>query len=221
MKKFFIPLIALLSILLISLVVLWFNFPIIIANIASKEFSVPVSIRNISLSKNNLVIDNFEIGNQAQAKTKNSFSSKKIDVKSSLRKIRSNPMTIDSITLDENIINIEFYNETGSKNNWTKMLSTPTKPNKDSKRKYLIKKLTLNNISVVLFKENGQKQTFPTIDKLEFYNISEKTGFPIEELEKAIAHEILKSTLKKLNLMHLLDQMPPVNLMKKVIPIKL
>ena len=58
---------------------------------------------------------------------------------------------------------------------------------------------------------------FPTIEKLEFYNISDETGFPIEEVEKAIAHAILKSVFQKFNLLHLIQA--PVKIIEKVIPI--
>lgn len=126
-------------------------------------------------------------------------------------------MTIDSMTLSNNIIGVEFYNSSGTSNNWTRIMETPSKSKKETHRKYLIKKLTMNNITVVLTKQNGQKQTFPTIDKLEFYNISDETGFPIDELEKAIANEVLKSVFGKFNIMHLLKT--PVNIIKKVVPI--
>ena len=98
-------------------------------------------------------------------------------------------------------------------------MNTPTKSKKETKRKYLIKKLTLYNITVILTKADGQKETFPTIDKLEFYNITDETGFPIDEIEKAIAQAILKSVLGKFKLLHLLENAPGVNLIKKVIPI--
>ncbi len=144
---------------------------------------------------------------------------KKIDVRSSISQVRAETLTIDSFTLSNNIIGVEFYNSSGSSNNWTTIMSTPTKSKKQTQRKYLIKKLTLTNINVVLTKANGQKQTFPTIDKLEFNNITDETGFPIDEIEKAIANAILKSVFQKFNILHLLDNIPPVNVIKKIIPL--
>lgn len=219
MKKFFIPLISFILIIIIIGFILWFNIPNIIAHKLSKELSVPVSIENVIISKNNLVIEDLDIGTPKSSKTKSSFSSKIIDVHTSLEHLRGETLTINSLSFEDNIIGVEFYNATGTNNNWATIMSTPTKSKKETKRKYLIKKLTLTNITVVLTKANGQKQTFPTIDKLEFYNISDETGFPIDEIEKAIAQAVLKSVFEKFNLLHLLDKIPPINIIKKAIPL--
>ena len=183
----------------------------------SKEFSVPVNVENVKISKNLLQIDGLDLGTPKGSKTKSSFYSKQIDVVSSLSKIREEVLTVDSMTLSNNIIGVEFYNSSGTSNNWTTIMNTPSRAKKATNRKYLIKKLTLYNITVVLTKQDGQKQTFPTIDKLEFYNITDETGFPIDEIEKAIAQAILKSVFGKFNLLHLLNT--PVNVIKKVIPL--
>ncbi|NGX63467.1 MAG: hypothetical protein KR126chlam6_00879 [Candidatus Anoxychlamydiales bacterium] len=217
MKKFFIPFISLVLILIIIGFVIWFNIPNIVSRMLSKEFSVPVNVENVKISKNLLQIDGLDLGTPKGSKTKSSFYSKQIDVVSSLSKIREEVLTVDSMTLSNNIIGVEFYNSSGTSNNWTTIMNTPSRAKKATNRKYLIKKLTLYNITVVLTKQDGQKQTFPTIDKLEFYNITDETGFPIDEIEKAIAQAILKSVFGKFNLLHLLNT--PVNVIKKVIPL--
>jgi len=219
MKKFFIPFFSFIIILAIIGFVIWFNIPNIVAHLLSKEFNVPVSIQNVTITKKHLKVDDLNIGTPKGSKTTSSFFSKKIDVSSTLSQVRAKTLTIDSFTLSNNVIGVEFYNSSGSNNNWTTLMNTPSKSKKETKRKYLIKKLTLYNITVVLTKENGQKQTFPTIDKLEFYNISDETGFPIDEIEKAIAQAILKSVFEKFKIMHLLKNVPGVNIIKKAIPI--
>ncbi len=219
MKKFLIPFISLLLIVIIIAVIAWFNIPSILAHILSKEFSVSVSIGNVDISKNKLKVKDLNIGTPKGSKTTSSFFTKELNVQSTLKDIKKESLTIESITLNNNIIAIEFYNETGTDNNWSRIMKIPTKGKKESHRKYLIKKLTLNNISVVLTKQNGQKQTFPTLEKLEFYNISDETGFPIDEIEKAIAQVILKSVFQKFNLLKLLQDLPPVQIIQKVIPI--
>lgn len=217
MKKYLIPFLSFILIVIIIAFIAWFNIPNIVAHILSREFSVPVAVGNVNISKDNLKIENLNIGTPKGSKTNSSFFSKKFNIKSSLKNIRKETLVIDSLTLDENIISVEFYNESGTDNNWSRIMKIPTRRKKESNRKYLIKKMTLNNISFVLTKKNGQRETFPTIDKLEFYNISDKTGFPIDEIEKAIADAILESVFQKFNLLHLIQ--PPVKIIKKVIPI--
>jgi len=219
MKKFLIPFISLVLIIIIIAVITWFNIPSIVAHMLSKEFNVPVSVGNVDILKNNVKIKDLNIGTPKDSKTNSSFFTKEIDLKTTLKNIKRTGIIIDSFTLNNNIIGIEFYNKSGSDNNWKRMMQTPSKSKKSSDRKYLIKKLTLNKISVVLTKQNGQKQNFPTIEKLEFYNISDETGFPIDELEKAIAQAVLKSVFQKFNLLNLINDIPPVKVIEKAIPI--
>lgn len=218
MKKFWIPFITFVSIIIIIGFIAWFNIPNIIANILTREFSVLVTVGNVNLSKNNLKVQSLNVETPTGSKTSSSFYSEEINVSSTLKNINNQQLTIDSFTLKNNIISIEFYNESGSDNNWVRILNKPTKPEKVSNRKYLIKKLTLNNISLVLTKPNGQKQNFPTIEKLEFYNISDETGFPIEEIEKAITEIILNSVFQQFNLLNLLKESSPYKVLEKVFP---
>lgn len=218
MKRFLIPFVSLILILIILAFVTWFNIPNILAHILSREFSVSTTVGNVNISKNNLKINDINIGTPKGSKTSSSFFSKELHVKSTIAALRNERLTIDSFTLNNIIIGIEFYNESGTDNNWVRILKIPTRPEKLSNRKYLIKKMTLNNISLVLTKSNGQKQTFPTIDKLEFFNISDETGFPIEEIEKAISEAILKSVFEKFNLLYLIRDLNPVNMIQKVLP---
>jgi hypothetical protein len=219
MKKFLIPIISLLLIMFIVIIIAWFNIPKILAHILSKEFSVFVSVGNVDVTKNNLKVKNLNIGTPKGSKTTSSFFAKELNVKSTLKDIRSEKLVIESFSFDNNIIGLEFYNEEGTDNNWNRILKIPTRNKKESNRAYLIKKLTLTNITVILTKLNGQKETFPAIEKLEFYNISDETGFPIDEIEKAIAEAILKSVLQKFNLLKLLDDLSPVKVLKNMIPL--
>lgn len=219
MKKFAIPFLSFILIIVIIGFVAWFNLPNIVEHVLSKEFTVPVTVGNIEIAKNYFKINDFNVGMPKGSHTKSSFFTKEFDIKAYLKNIKKEKITIESLTLNNNIISIEFYNDSGTDNNWSRILKTPTKSKKPSQKKYLIKKTTLNNITFVLIKKNGQKQTFPTIEKLEFYNISDETGFPIDELEKALANLILKSIFQKFNLLHLLQEVPPVQIIQKVIPI--
>ena len=219
MKKFIIPLFSFICLIIILLFVTWFNIPNIVAHFLTKDFGVPVSIENITYSKNVLSLKKLDISNPKNSKTKTAFFSNTLDIKSTMKEIREEVLTIDSITLNDLKIGIEFYNKSGSENNWaTIMQMPPAKKKSDKKRKYLIKRLTLNNIGVTLAKPDGTRQTFPTIEKLEFYNISDETGFPIDEIEKAIAHAVLKSILQKFSLENILKTISPQNIIKTILP---
>ena len=70
---------------------------------------------------------------------------------------------------------------------------------------YLIKKLILTHLTVELVQANGKVQRFPTIQRMEFHNISSETGFPIDEIEKAIFKMMMQELMQKFNLDDLLN----------------
>jgi len=219
MKKFCISFVAFVLILIIIATILWFNIPAFVAKFLSKEFKVSVSVGNINVTRNHLNINDLDIGTPEGSKTKSSFFSKEINFNTDLLKLKKETLVIDSIIMNNNIIGIEFYNSSGSDNNWGRILSSPTISKKPSKKKYLIKTLVLYNVTVVLTYQNGKKQTLPTIEKLEFQDISNETGFPIGEMEKAISQAVLKEALGKFNLLRLLQT--PEKIIKKVLPFPL
>ena len=223
MKKILIPILSFVALLVILGIILWFNIPNIAARKLSDIFGVPVSMEDVSLTTRNLNIKNLVMANPKNSKTNIAFKTSKIDLSSSFTKITSDVLTIDNINFDNIFIGIEFYNKNGSDNNWSQIMKYTKKNNKTAQksRKYLIKQLTLTNISVALIKEDGTRQTFPTIARLDFYNISDESGFPISQLEKAIAQEILKSVFQRFSLETLMKTISPQNILEKTLPFQL
>ena len=215
MKKFFLPFISFIFLIAIILVVIWFNLPNIFAHFLTKDFGVSVSIENILLKKNQVDIKNFDISNPKKYKTKKAFFIKNLNIGYNFKELIGETLVIDSITFNDIFIGVEFYDSSGNENNWKEIMNMPPH-SKNNKKKYLIKKMSLNNISVKLTKNNGKTETFPTIDNLTFYNISDESGFPIDEIEKAIAHAVLKSIFEKFSLNHILDTINPKNIIKSL-----
>ena len=56
---------------------------------------------------------------------------------------------------------------------------------------------------------NGQVKRYPTIPSMEFHNISDETGFPVSEIEKAIFNQVLKNLYQQLDLQNTLKQLIP------------
>jgi hypothetical protein len=63
---------------------------------------------------------------------------------------------------------------------------------------------------VELTQANGKVKRYPTIKQMEFYNISSATGFPVEEIEKAIFEMMMKDIFKKLQLDQLFKTINPL-----------
>jgi hypothetical protein len=217
MKKLIIIFSSFIAIIVMIAVVLWFNMPSYISRYLTKEFGVETIISNVNINTKNLNIYNLKMQNPKGSKLQNAFTCKKINFNSTIKNIRASTFTIDSISLDNMTISVELYNKSGSDNNWARIMATKeTDPKTD--RKYLIKTLNLNNINIVLYRNNKIENLKP-IKNLTFNNITNESGFPIEEIEKAIAHVILKHIFKQYNLSDLLKNIDPVNIIKKSLPI--
>ena len=120
-------------------------------------------------------------------------------------------MTIDEIVVRDIFVGVEFYDSKQKESNWNYILATDEKKEKKGEKDYLIRKLVLYNLTVQVTQSNGQVKRYPTIPKMEFYNISSETGFPIDQIEKAIFNLVLKDLFKKLNLDQILkDQLQKV-----------
>ncbi|NGX55962.1 MAG: hypothetical protein K1060chlam5_00196 [Candidatus Anoxychlamydiales bacterium] len=217
MKKLIVIFSSFVALIFIIAIILWFNMPSFVSSYLTREFGVETSVSNVKLNSQNLNIFDLNMSNPKGSKSSTAFQCKKINFNSTFKNIRSKTLTINSISLNDIVIGVEFYNRMGSDNNWSRIMQTKGKIT-ESKRKYLIKTLSLNNIAIVLVKADGTRQNLPTIDKLEFHNITDESGFPIDEIEKAIAHIILRSIFQKYNLLELLKSISPVKIFNQSIP---
>jgi hypothetical protein len=177
----------------------------LIQQIISKHLNnVPVYLEEFKITNNSLVFEDFFIGNYSNAKTGVSFGSKKIALKTNFYKIADNPFIIDSLTLKDTLIGIEYYNKDGSKNNWDTILKS-FDYKELTKKKYLIKKIILKNLTVQVTDYKGKITKYPLIDTLVFYNLSDSDKYPINKIDKVILNTILRAVYARIGLGNLLD----------------
>lgn len=221
MKKLF-AIILIFIFLCVTAAFLAWNFKTSIASyVLSKQLhNVPVNIELLKLSKTNVQIENLFIGNPKRSKTETALETQEIDIEGSIQELRADPLTIDSITANNTLLAIEYYNDSGTENNWSIMLNDTEKKEKpkENGKGYLIRRLTFNNLTVQVTKANGETTRYPTLEKLEFYNISDETGFPIKDIEKAIFNVVLKSIFQRFGLDNLLKSLDPTQWIPGVIP---
>ena len=199
MKKM-LGVIAILMIALLTIVCLsWIAKTSLAAHFISNHLKVPVTIQTLDLTKTHIDLSHLWIGTPSRSRTSTSFTAETIEIDTELYHILDNPLIIDEIDIATIFVGLEYY-ENGS-TNWTHMLgdSSPT-PGKNTGRDYLIRTLILENLTVEVTQANGQKKRYPTIARMEFHNISSETGFPIQEIEKAIFKLMMKNIMDKFNL---------------------
>lgn len=221
MKKALLIIGIVLIVIVLGLTICYWQKEKIISHILSNDFHVPVRIEKIEIKKDRILIKNFFMGNPKNSKTKQSLFCKEIDSHLTLKELRQDVLTIDSITASGIELGVEFYDKRGNKNNWAEILKEQDNNSKSKNKEpkhYLIRKLELNSLTVTLTQADGKYQTFPTIDNLVFYNISDETGFPIDEIEKAIFYTVLKSVFQRFNLLNLIESINPATWLPKILP---
>ena len=175
----------------------------------SRQLHVPVTIRSLDITKTSAEISRLWIGNFPHSQTSTSFTSDTLRVEEKLDEIFGNPVTIQSIDLENIFVGIEFYDAEGKNSNWQRILEEKA-GSKKIRREYLIRNLTLRNLTVEVTQANGKVKRYPTIKQMEFHNIGSETGFPVDEIEKAIFDLMMKDLFKKLQLDQLFKSLSPV-----------
>jgi len=212
MGKFFLILGILIAGVAGAAFIAWTNKSAVAAHFLSRELNgVPVAIRSLQITKEQSNVAQLRIGNPPRSRTPVAFAAEQMKVQTTIQQVMGDPMTIDEIVVKDIFVGVEFYDSKQQDSNWNYILATDEKKKKKEEKDYLIRKLTLYNLTVEVTQSNGQVKRYPTIPKMEFYNISSATGFPIDEIEKAIFNLVLKDLFKKLNLDQILkDQLQKV-----------
>lgn len=193
--------------ILIAAFVAWGNRANLAANFLSRHLHVPVTIRSLEITKTEADIERLWVGNPSRSKTTTAFSAETISVASNLDQVMGNPLIIDEIIISNIFVGLEYYE--GKETNWTYILGNTSKSNSGEKgRDYLIRTLILENLTVEATQADGKIKRYPTIKRMEFHNISSASGFPVEEIEKAIFNLMMKDLFQKLPLNQLFQQLP-------------
>lgn len=172
----------------------WMSRASIASMALSKNLEVPVQINSLDLSRTNATLQGFAIGNPPHYYGHTAFSARLISITSSIPQLRATPLIIDEIIMMDLLINLE-HTKNSSATNWSEILKH--KKSNKSGRPYLIRRLVLRNLTVQTTSPTGQIKRYPTIEYMEFQNISDETGFPISEIQKAIFDRVMQDIFKK------------------------
>ncbi len=202
-----------LTFLLLGLLV-WEGRSSVAAHFLSGELKVPVSIQELDITKTQIDGSQLWIGTPNRSRTHTSFSAEAIEIDTEVLHLLSNPLLIDRIEVRDIFVGIEYY--ANGETNWDSLLKERSS---SVKKDYLIGTLVLENLSIEVTQANGQKKRYPKIERMEFHDISSESGFPIDQIEKAIFKMMMKEIFQKFNL---LKDIPGVSNspLKYLIPLK-
>jgi len=207
MRKLSLFLALLLLAIIAATCIAWTNRENILAHFLSRQLHVPVTIRSLDIGKTSAGMTRIWIGNPVHSKTTTSFAAEAVNTQATLDQILGDPLMIEEVDISNIFVGIEFYDAKGEDSNWKRILSKEKKRKKS--RDYLIRTLILRNLTVEVIKADGKVKRYPTIPQMEFHNISSATGFPVDEIEKAIFDLMLKNLFQRLQLDQLFKSFVP------------
>jgi hypothetical protein len=208
MKRLLAALLICLALVLMAGFIVWARKAEFASYLLSRQLKTPTSIQALHITRDHATLIRFWIGNPPGSKTQTAFASDQVEIDTTLSQLMGNPLIIDQIEINNIFFGLELYDKSGNDTNWNRMLSSST-PQGPTDRKWLIRRLVLTNLSVEVVQPNGQIKRYPTIARMEFNNISSESGFPVEEIEKAIFNMVLKDILRQIDLPSLIRQFAP------------
>jgi len=177
----------------------------------SKNLHVPVSIGNMNFWWDQITIDDVDIDNLPNSYLKKALKIQKTCMNAKILNYLDKVIHIDTITMDNIYIGLEFDSPMGPKGNWTTLMSnsqsseSPVAEN-DSKS-VLIKELVLTNIQIdVVYKSSGGKiKKLRPIPKLVLYNINTDQGLPMEQIMQSVVGKMLQSVFVQENMKNMFE----------------
>lgn len=187
--------------------------PGFISSTLSKKMQVEVKINDISLSTNDVRVDELEIGNPKGSKLPKAFSAGSIKVEAPVLNYVKDAIVIDEIAVDKIYLSLEIANPTAPAGNWAKIMdnlkkSSPQAPKEKKETKstssILIKKLILTDISADLATPLKVSK-LAKIDRLEFTDISSESGVSIDQIVALVLEETVTAVLKENGMKNVFD----------------
>ena len=194
MKKFLLS--FLIVILILSLAFLFFiNYKSVdyINSYLSKTLNTQVTIENVSVGFESIEVIGLKISNPKNSSLKNAFSADSIEVDFNFSSLFKDTIIIDKITLDNAKIGIDFYNATGSDNNWRTILKNlpKTKPSTnpiDADKNKQEKQFIINKLLLLDTQVEAQHKLFgpysvliPLKEEIVFNNLTSQKAVDLKE----------------------------------------
>jgi uncharacterized protein involved in outer membrane biogenesis len=224
LRKIFLGIGIIIFLLIIGVVIVWFNLPNFAERILSKKFKTEVSIEDIALTTNKIEIEKISIANPDNFALPTAFSTDLIDIRAPWRTYLSHDIVIDQLSLNNVYVSLIFHSSKGTEGNWSALLdnfnSSPESKEKKG-RTLLIKKFYVNNIALDLLYGNQSRNVRRiNIPRLEFDNISSETGFPVDQITNIIVQQMLMEIFRLEGIQNMLQNAVkmPLQQLEKVFP---
>jgi len=164
--------------------VAWERKAAVTAQYIGQRLGVSVTIDSMDVSRSGAKINHLAVRNPSGKgfRVSPALTIDTIEIDTTLKQLSSSPLTIDRFELDNMKITLE-YSESGP-TNWGYILNT--KRIGLTRRTWQIRSLIFTNLMVQTIDPAGTIQEYPSLARLEFNDLSNETGIPVDDIKKAI-----------------------------------
>lgn len=170
----------------------------------TKTLNTPVKIEGVSVGFESIEVIGLKIANPKNSTLKNAFSADSIEIDFNFASLFKDTVIIEKVTMDNAKIGIDFYNATGSENNWKTLLknipnekeaaSNKTEEKIKTKKNFIINKLLLSDTQV-----EAQHKLFgpysvliPLKEEIVFNNLTSQNAVDLKEAFTIIFTSLLE-----------------------------
>lgn len=173
------------SLLLIALILIggvWMLKVPLVNHYLGNNLNYEAKISTMSVGFSSSSIGDFYLKNVGGAKVDDALTIEEAKASYTMEELRAETTTIDQVHIDGIVVALEFYNDSGSDNNWKKILSDITDPvEEDQKQKpFLIRKTVVENLTLLLVRKGSDTIEEKKFDRLEFENIGTNQPIPMD-----------------------------------------
>ncbi len=184
----------------------WINKESVFAHFISKKLHADVMIKQVKIGWDELEIRGLRIKNPKKSTLLYAFEGGSIKIQTPLINLWRDLVQIDLITIEDPTLSVEFYNSSGSDNNWSKLLRAF--PATEHGKTFIIDKLLITNLQIKAMRANQKEILLPPLPRLEFDNLGGKHPLTLAQLGRVIFQSILSNLTAAPYLGKILDNVP-------------
>ncbi len=194
----------------------WNAIPSWISSALAKRARVSVSIGSLNLLSPGFEVTKIRIGNPPGSILPQALEVNTLAVNTPLSRFLDDHIVIDSMTLDNVYLSLEFEAPKSTQGNWSTIMHNlkestarekTTAATEEKSTSVLIKKLVITNLNIDLVyrKQDQRVRKLKPIKRIELTNISSEGGIPTAQIMDIVMSEMLRNVFSQEGLKNMLD----------------
>ncbi|NGX31792.1 MAG: hypothetical protein K940chlam8_01174 [Chlamydiae bacterium] len=211
MRKLLIFIFSVIGVALILFAVLFTLKAKFLSFVLSRQLKTPVEITSIEFSQNRIEVYGLKILTPSDSVFEEAFSMEYLRIQAGILDLLRNTRQIREIFISNIKVNINLYNSSGTKSNWSEILDHMKDESKDVNKKdtqqeakFVIQDLNVQNAQLSLKRLNQNITEFPNIS-IRLQNLGSDDPLSLTELIRLIVAAVVRELTIKYGLQKLFD----------------